>query len=289
MSKSLLRKPLYPFVEGRNFQVGAPTNGTGYPHEGPETECRCPDRNYSGADPQIQFPAGWHVVAGYGGKSGGFHQDCSRFFPEWVRVIRDPRKNRNLIEAHGGDAQSTGKVAFVHWFDRPVGWVPQSNASGVLAEFVFRTVTGLDQPLYWNFELRGILSFAAHKNESAECIGVHLLDHKIMCAYWLNAADGSRVEDRREVKEAFTLLPHKWYRLQIAMTPTREPHEWHTRVDLRVANKKTPVWSLETRAGEHPNGIDAINHVFFGKERERFFDGGRVWQTARAMCWTGGE
>lgn len=279
-----MRYPLYPFEHGRDFRVGQPLNGMEIPHEGTGSYCRDWRRDYSGKDLEIQYPEFWHCVAGKGGLAGGFHQGFGpgQFEPWRIGVVGDSEKPRNLIEL---DGSGIGKAELAKWFDYDL-WHPgasaQSSENGILMECTFRLLG--DGPYYWNFELRGELSFIAHKNESVECMGIHLMNGKLMVAYWKDAVDGSRTDEKRvEIKESFPVKFGKWYRLNLEMKPTENDYEWATRIQLK--QQQEIVYRFRTATGTHPNNIQRITQICIGKERERIYTPNSKLQIARAMCW----
>ncbi len=274
------RIPLYPFALGRDFQLGDILNGQNIPHEGPMSLCRNPYLDYSGADPDIQFPAGWHVKAGFGNLAGGFHQDMNRFEPWRVQVQKDPGKTRNLIRMQGGDGEQRGGAELAKWFDREVRW---EDGKPIIAEFTLKPSSEVAVSMYFNVELRGLLSFEAKKNEPVEAFGLHFTDNFLKAKYWLDPYDGIDARERKEVKNASPLQLNRWYRLELRMTPMEPRYTWQ--VDAVLSVRQKPIWSLHTGPKDSPNGIDFISQVTLGDEQEKNLTGG-VWYVARAMCWT---
>lgn len=287
--KAPLRTPLYPFALGRDFSVGEPLNGQDLPHEGRASECRNYALDYSGADPAIQFPAGWHVKAGYGNKSGAFHQDIHRFEPHRVRVMPDPKRPhtpRNLIRMEGGDGVTGGSAEVSKWFEREITW---ESGKGVYVEVNVRPTDEIlvrntnPARMYFNIELRGLLSFQAYKAESVECFGLHFSGDNLKAKYWLDGYDGIKSDERHEVKESHPLQFNRCYQYKLQMTPIQPQYTWRVDATLNVA-AQGKVWELHTGAHDSPNGIKFISQITFGDEQEQITSGG-VFHVARAMCW----
>lgn len=276
-------RPLYPFTEGHNFQVGPPLNGAGGPYEPLDAFCRCEGYEYDGSDERIQYPVNWHVCAGCGGLAGGFHQNCegTNFQPLRCAVVRDSNKPRNLIHLDGTGFE---KVYVARWFEREL-WHPEasaeSNGEGLRVEFIFR-VSG-DAPYEWNVEARGRLNVAVRKNEAVQCMGVHMHRGLLMVAYWKDAVTGSRVDEHRlEHKFPFVPRAHAWHRLTLDMFPTVKRSEWATQ--LRIKSRGAEVFRFDSDTSNHANNIESITQIGFGKELERVETVGTM-DVARAMCW----
>lgn len=286
--KAPKRTPLIPFNLARDFQVGEPLNGTAIPHEGAQAECRDPNRDYSGADPDIQFPAGWHVKAGFGKNAGAFHQDISRFEPHRVRVMRDPSRPhtpRNVIRMQGGDGETGGSAELSKWFvrDESLVEVTWESGKGVYLELNVRPSDEILVRPYFNVELRGLLSFAAFKAESVECFGLHFSGDNLKAKYWRDGYDGITADKRTETKQSHPLQYNRWYQYRLQMTPVQPEFTWKVDATLNVASRGR-VWELHTGAGDSPNGIKFISQITFGDEQENITSGG-VFYIARAMVW----
>lgn len=284
-----MKTPLFPFTDGRNFHVGDIINGKDVDHEGDAAQCRNPYRDYSGANPDIQFPGDfWHVKAGFGDLAGGFHQDLNRFEPWRVRVLRDTKKARNLIRLYGGGKGMPGGAELAHWFMpegpfegkwREVYW---SEGLPILTEVTLRPSSRTTERLYFNIELRGLLSFKVKKNEPVEAFGLHLTSNFLKAKYWRDGYDGINVKERREIKGTHALRLDRWYRFRLLMTPILPENTWRVDATLRVGPET--VWELHTGENDSPNGIIHISQITLGDEQEKNQTGG-VWDVARAMCW----
>lgn len=261
-----MKTPLIPTDETKNFPVGEPSNEVFVwlsPTE--ETTCLVTGRDYSGKDPAIQFPRGWHVNASHGGQGahGDFHQDLNAFSPELCRVVE--REEVNWIRLEGGNF---AKVELAHFFE-PVQWADQC---GIAVHIQFLASDELMIPLYQNWELRGQLNFAARKNESTECFGLHMTYDGLMPAYYKDAVNGSGLEKRIQPRFVVPIERNQMYRLMLTLEPTDHADEWAATAKLRTGGKK--VWAFETHAGNHPNNIHAVSHFCFGDERRRDNSGG---------------
>lgn len=275
------RVPL--FDNGRNFKIGDPVNGReGYPHEGPAAQCRCDGWDYSGADPRLRWPEGWHVNPRDGkvggGLAGDFHVNCATFAPDRLSVIHDPQKARNVLLLTGGSVARPGKVELAHWFD--AGGTPRDiyHAEGipVVLEMVFLLLPDPQGTKHYsNAELRGRLNVDVHKNEAVQCLGFHF-GESIFVAYWLNAVDGSTIpEARKEIHDPVPLLHNHWYRLTMRLDPLPDlPDTWAASIVLR--QPQAIVWQWQSGPQEHPNNIRHISQICGGDERGGDENGGSI-------------
>lgn len=280
-----MKRALYPLSLARNFQISEPLNGH-HEHCNEAALCRCPDRQYDGSDPEIQFAKDWHFSAGLGGLSGGYHQDCANFEPWRAKVLTGSKKGANTLLL---DGSGLNKVYASKWFERDL-WHPESSANStgaaMLSEFVFR-LSG-EEPSEWGIEWRGELDVRVFKNEAWECMGVHFRQGKAIVLFWKDAVEDSRIEDKRMKHEFDVVLrPKVWHRLTLEMTPTLLRSEWKTKILIR--RHHVPVLEFETFEGQHPNNVARITQIGLGKEQQRQLSAEGSWmEVARAMCWSVG-
>ena len=273
--------PLYPLRLGRDFQVGDVLNGRYVPHCLDTALCHDESRDYTGGDPEIQFPTEWHVKAGFGNQSGGFHQDLARFHPWRVKVVKArDGVGPNHIRIIGGGLRAGGAV-LSKWFDA----VPWADKQPLRAKFVLiPSSRSANQRLYFNVELRGLLNFTVKKNEATVAFGLHLTTSTIKAKYWHDGYDGIDARERREIVRLHALRLDRRYKFDLLMTPIEPEYTWRVDATLRVLNET--VWELHTDRDTSPNGIVFLSQVALGDEQEKNFTGG-VWYVARAQCWTG--
>jgi len=272
-SVTKVRTPLYE--NGRNFKVGDPVNGrVGYPHEGPDAQCRCSEWRYDGSDPRLRWPEGWHVHPRDGtignGLAGDFHVDCAHMAPDRLSVRRDADKQRNVLLLQGGTAARPGKCYVAHWFD--ANGTPRDIYHGdniaVEVDLVFMLLPDGDTQHHGNVELRGMLNAEVFKNEANLCLGLYF-GKGMLVSYWLNAHDESTTGDARKTyHESFPLLKLRWYHLTLRLEPIpTQPDTWAASITLRQPQQI--VWQWASAEGAHPNNIKFISQVGGGDERGR--------------------
>jgi len=277
--------PLFPLTEGHNFQVGDVLNGQ-HPHCNDAALCRDPERAYDGSDPEIRFPAGWHVKAGFGDRAGGFHQDRQRFQPWRVGVVPDRRRGTNNIRVIGGGL-TPGGGELSKWFvspDNPLREVHWSEGLPVRGKFVLIPSSRSAVRMYFNIELRGLLDFKVKKNEAVLAFGMHLTSNTLKAKYWHDGHDGIDVKDRMEVVRLHALRLNRRYKFDVTLTPIAPEYTWL--VDATLRTQGETVWELHTDARNSPNGIRFLSQLALGDEQEKNLTGG-VWEIARAQVWAG--
>ncbi len=256
------------------FEVGEPLNGGlwhGQPYcVGIPYPCRIAGRDYSGKDPEIQFPAGYHVNTGarLAEQMGGFHQNPYTFEPDRCRVEHMPLANGrtvNGIKLLAGKPGRSGGVAITRPFDREVFW-----ASGQAVKLVveFMPTAEADTFLFDNIELRGLRNDdlppeKAHM-EPVEAISLTFSTNTKKALWWRDRKASDTLGNRQVAESMTPLAIGAWHRLVVTMTPTAHPYEWALRLRLRVGTRA--VWKVDLGEGQAPNGIVSIQGMMFGNE-----------------------
>jgi hypothetical protein len=257
---------LFPDAAMQGFRVGTPLNEQSvWIAPGRTERCLVEGVDYSGADSDVQFPL-WHVKAGRGGAAGGYHQDVNRFAPHKVRVQSFPMADgasRNVIRLEG-NVDGLGAAELSRVIDPPIVWQP-----GAMLTYRLKSLFSSEgnYPIYFNFEVRGLPTFRAKKNEGVEVIGVHFQGTNLMSKWWLDAEDGADTSQQHFERQPHPLMRDTWYTTQIVLTATDMPNTWQT--SIRVRSNRELIWKLDTDASNSPNRFSQLGMITFGIERER--------------------
>ena len=239
--------------------------------------CTCPGVDYSGADPTVQFPAGYHVRVGAGTKkSGAFHQDCAVFHDNKDRVrvqpyVTDAGVEVNVIRLEGDHAARTGGAMLLRPLSKTFPW---ADGAGLRTQIVFSPRDEGSAQWYFNFGLRGVLSFAAH-NENVEALEVAVRQSLIKVLYYRDAVDGDGGGARRIVELPFAFEYNHWYALTTRLIPIpSELNTWDVKVKLQALANPAQKVVFRAEADERPNRIVDVRHLAFGDEHQGLPDGG---------------
>lgn len=263
--------PLFPDNHTRNFAVGTPTNEQRvWVNAHTWGECLV-EADYSGANPEIQFPEGFHILAGGGGLAGGFHQGRP-LSPDKVKVVSFTPPNgqtRNAIRLMGKQSEDdeTGVGVCSRFIEPNFLWQP--NAQFEYRFKVLFPTTGLG--VYCNCELRGNPSFTG-KNEVTELIGVHFMSDHLMMKWWcIDQKDDANANEQLVLKLPHILIRDAVYTVVILLTCTNRQSEWQAHVTVGV--KGEVVWEKITDGTNSPSAHSSIGMDVFGVERGRVISG----------------
>jgi len=245
----------------------------------PHPILQCDGRDYSGADPAIQFPKDWVVAAGRKVLPGRFYQDCSPdgFQPDRTRVVtRDTPFGPGMpaVRLECGVPGRPGTAECLRWFES-VKWEP---GRVVRAQFRFLASSEVEAELFNNIELRGRLSFVPHAERRC-LISINLTPKGVVFYWWRNNADGDRLDQRQRMFMPCVVERDVWHKLVILARATPHVNEWDIAVRLRRAGRV--VFRLDLASYGSPNQCAGIDTLFFGDERDLDEVGG-VWYYAEA-------
>lgn len=279
--------PLFDPAEMQDFIIGAPRPGPGEP---------MPDNiDFSGANPAIQFPRNFHVIAGKGldwtpdGKYfvGRSWQDYApgMFQPDRCRVLSmqmsdaPQNKPQNVIRTIGGVPGRPYGANLWHVFDAPLKW---TDGKTLRAVWEFMPSDEIPASLFANCEIRGTLDFAPHQ-EAYELCTVNLYPTWFNVRWWHDGRDGQGIDGRELVKFPFVMRYGEWHRLVVVLTPTAQPNTWQFRVKLLNRFQRV-VWDCP--ADRLPQHGVAADRLFFGDEHDAPRDEtGGVWYWRKVGAW----
>lgn len=286
------------------FKVGQPSNEVDvytFPY-GYRAPCLVPG-DYGGADPTLQFPEGWHTVAGDGldepeMRTFRYHQDAKVFEPWRVKVgrmrdeldfpIHPTQPEQPLLRLlNGGPTPYSARVS--RFFDggQKVLWQPGIEA--VISQWFWMDFEYAPR-FYYNLEGRGELVFNRDsdvmKNRGIvrELLSLEIVNGAFRVRWWnqpyMDAAEHWRGKQLATIP--FDFRPHTWYKARMLFRPSDEQWHWGTEVFIRSQDRKQKVRFTT------PSPIDTgsyLDMVFFGDERGRDYAGGKVFVTAPNV-WT---
>lgn len=271
-----MRLPLFDPAHMSDFRIGAPQPGPG--------ESLCPGVDYSGADPSVQFPEGWHVIAGgyllwtpegyYVGRSW---QDCSRLEPERVRVRTTDHtpwaRSARCVYLLAGTPDSPGAANLMHYFtpERVVGW--DSGQSLRVRCWWLPRRTAQPIPFYFNLEPRGVMT-RVPQAEAYDPVTLEFTDGALGIRWWSELEPGDPIANKRHLWLPFALQRGSWHRATLQATPLpTEPGSWELRAELQCGAQSLSWRSPADAPLRHTHAFDCL---YFGDEHDlaRSRDGG---------------
>lgn len=249
----------------------------------PHPILQCEGRDYSGADPEIQFPRDWIVSAGQKVLPGRFYQVCDGdgFQPDRARVVMRETPfgpNTPAVRLVCGVPGRPGTAECLRWFEA-AKWEP---GRVVRAQLRFLVSSESDVRFFNNIELRGSLSFVPYAERRC-LISINLKQNGILLYWWKDNQDGDKLDVRPRAFLPVVIAPNIWYKLVIRACATENPNEWDITVRLREGLRV--VMRFNTNVQGSPNQCRWIDSLFFGDERDLDEVGG-VWYYAEASAFT---
>lgn len=284
----MIRKTRLMLVEPV-WRVGMPSNELGlWTHpNGKRIDCLC-DVDYSGDDPEIQLPEGWHVIAGNAldtdeSRTYGVHQNCAEFEPWRVKLASnsldaefplDPRGEDNPIlrMLNGGELSLYGS-RITRTFPKVV-WEPGIQ---VVYGWWFQFRLGYDPVQWMNFEARGLLEYnkdadvTEHNGQVREFLSIEISDSRFI-AKWRHAPtlDG-KDSGKQRVEIATPFAENTWYKIRMHLVALGEKYEWDAGVLIQGTDKKDIVdWKVPPELRIDSGAY--LETTYCGDERGR--DGG---------------
>lgn len=268
------------------FTVGAPLNdspskrGVRYCAD-INVPCGDENRDYSGTDPEIQFPAGWHVLSGYPLLPYRYHQSLAPgdFQPDRVRVqemVAWDGKKRPVVELVQGLPNRHGAAVLTRPFSHPVFW-ESGHTVRYLARFLFPSKPRAEH--YVNIEPRGWLDFQPTA-EAYDPLGMAVWDKELVVRHWSRGQNGSPLSMRETARIAHKLTLDEWHTVRFTMTPLEMTNTWDAHIEW---NGQT-IW--QTPELFPLRGVRAFASAMFGDEQSTRKDArGGVVIVGRLAAW----
>lgn len=238
--------------------------------------CRIPGVDYEN-DPAVNFPRDLHIRVGKGtAESGAFHQDPLAFEQNKDRVRLVPYRTDagvdiNVIRLEGDHDERIGGAMLLKVLDQVTTW---ASGQGIRATLVFSPRDEVQAQWYFNFGLRGVLSFTAH-NEGSAALEVAVREKLIKVAYYRDAVDGQGGGSRIIDSIPFNFEYNKWYELVVRLIPIAdELNTWDVKVKLTALHDPAQRIIYRAPAEKRPNRIVTVEHLAFGDEHMGLPDGG---------------
>lgn len=246
--------------------------------------CRDPNRDYSGRDPDIQFPGGWHVMAGFPLMPYRYHQSIAPgdFQPDRVRALRRKSwngKERWCVRLIAGLPDRAGAAMLTRPFDREIYW-----EDGHPVWFSVRLMASSEKRAthFIQLEPRGWLDFQP-KAEAYDGIGLSVWGgelNQLVVRWWSRGKTGDPIGARETAKLHHRLELDVWHHVMFKLVPTVMTNQWTARIEWNGQL----IW--ETPDLFPVNGMRAVVGAAVGDEQSTRKDTrGGVWYVGRIQAW----